>query len=113
MLAELGSSEAGEMRRVGIGQAGPLGFAGLCHGHAARNWIAERRIGDIPIAIPPKSSNEETPRDPKDSTLPYPLGKRSVGGFKAQDTVANVIMSDTMSVNAWNASATYCLQLAS
>jgi hypothetical protein len=54
---------------------------------------------------PPPSSNPLTPNDPRLSTLPYPLGKRSEGGFRDQETVAKVITSLTRSVRLWMASA--------
>lgn len=54
---------------------------------------------------PPPSRMPLTPNDPKLSTLPYPLGNRSDGGFKDQETVASVIMSLTRSVRLWMASA--------
>lgn len=58
-----------------------------------------------PIMKPPVSSIPLTPSDPKLSTLPYPLGNRSDGGFSDHDTVASVMMSLTRSERLWIASA--------
>jgi len=54
----------------------------------------------IPIAIPPRSKRDDTPSEPRDSILPYPFGKRSVGGLSAKETVAKVMISETISVKA-------------
>jgi hypothetical protein len=54
---------------------------------------------------PPNNNMPLTPSDPKLSTLPKPVGKRAVGGFKLHDTVANVKMSLAKSVKLCHASA--------
>jgi len=46
-----------------------------------------------------------TPKLPRDSILPNPVGKFTVGGFKLHDTVARVRMSDARSVRECHASA--------
>jgi hypothetical protein len=54
---------------------------------------------------PPLSRMLLTPSEPRDSTLPKPNGNFSVGGLRAQDTVARVMKSETRSVREWTASA--------
>ena len=67
-------------------------------------WKIARRAAQ-PMRNPPPSNMPLTPNDPKLSTLPYPLGNRSEGGFRDHDTVASVMISLTRSVRLWMASA--------
>jgi hypothetical protein len=54
---------------------------------------------------PPNNSIPLTPKEPKLSTFPNPVGKSAVGGFKLQETVANVKTSLARSVKLCHASA--------
>ena len=60
---------------------------------------------------PPASSIPETPSEPKLSTLPKPIGNRSVGGLRLQVTVARVKTSEARSVMLCQASAVMALEL--
>lgn len=53
----------------------------------------------------------DTPREPKLSTLPNPMGNRSVGGFKLHETVAKVRISEARSAILCHASAVIDLEL--
>lgn len=63
------------------------------------------------MKIPPNNNIPDTPRDPKLSTLPNPMGNLSVGGLRLQDTVARVRMSEARSVKLCHASATMDCEL--
>ncbi|PHH83909.1 hypothetical protein CDD83_2802 [Cordyceps sp. RAO-2017] len=53
----------------------------------------------------------ETPSEPRLSTLPKPMGKRSEGGLRLQETVASVRMSEARSAMLCQASAVIDLEL--
>ena len=57
------------------------------------------------MKMPPKSSMLETPREPRLSILPKPMGKLSVGGRRLHETVASVRTSEARSVRLCHASA--------
>lgn len=53
----------------------------------------------------------ETPNEPKLSTLPNPMGNRSVGDFRLHETVARVRISEARSAMLCHASAVIALEL--
>ena len=64
-----------------------------------------------PMYRPPTRSIPETPKDPKLSTLPKPIGKRSEGALRLHETVARVRISEARSAILCQASATIALEL--